>query len=226
MKFKKSLIISGIFHILLLVLVPGFKFKAERTDWIEVSVVIFPDIRERKPDWMAGRRALPEPSLRVPEVGKIKSPIPVDKAVHGVAVEPLDPKLPDFVEIKYDVPLDHHIEKSIPGREERKGILDEEGFEDELVISGPVSRRNLLRKIIPEYPQWAEDKGVEGEVRLKFWVSPDGTVASVEMETTSGYPDLDSRAMRAVRKYLFSPLGKDEEQEMQWGTITIRYTLR
>ena len=109
-------------------------------------------------------------------------------------------------------PLDE-IDKIVPENIGKEGAAEEMGKDDNPVISGPIIRRKVIRTSEPVFPSWAERVGAEGEVELRFWVSPEGMVTSVEVVKTSGYPDFDSKAINALKKYLFSPLGKDEKQE-------------
>jgi len=226
MEFRKSIIISFLIHALALAILPGFKFAEKRPDWVEVSVAAFPDIKERMPDWSPGRKTVPEPAAKQVKAERDMLPLPVEEAETGIEVKSTEPDFPEITRDTREVFDMSDVEKVMPGREDSKGLLEELGTEEAMSITGPVSRRTLIRSVMPRYPAWAEEKGVEGKVELKFWVSPDGMVTSVELVSTSGYPDLDSRAMEAVKKYLFSPLGKDEEKEEQWGTITIKYTLK
>lgn len=224
MKFRTSIIISTVFHGLLFAFVPGVWFTWEKPSWVEVSLVTFPDMKEKIPDWTAGRKIIPEPALDIPEIIKNELPLPVEKTSIGIPVEPAKPKISDN-EYRRKVSVNEDFEKSVPGKKERAGRLEGPGTDDNMVIAGPVVVREVLRRVKPKYPDWAQKKGIDGEVELKFWVSPEGFVTYVEMERTSGHPELDSRAMEALKRYLFSPLGKDEEQKTQWGKITIKYTL-
>ncbi|MFW6134102.1 MAG: TonB family protein [Elusimicrobiota bacterium] len=225
MDFRKSVIISFVLHMAFLIFMPGFEFSTEKPNWVEVSVVTFPEFKQRTPDWAQGRRITPKPSKKTPVEEKAEQPVPVKEAISGI---PVESEMPDIEEeeFKQDIEFNTPIEKTVPGRKESEGITEGEGEDKEMFITGPVSKRKVLRRVYPRYPKWAEEQGVEGKVQLKFWVSPEGMVTSVELERTSGYPDLDSRAMEAVKKYLFSPLESEEEQEKQWGTITIKYTLK
>ncbi len=171
-----------------------------------------------------------EDRLRVPhgpEIDKSELPFPVEESDIGIPVERESEELPESaLKRDFEQIVEEKFEKIIPGRKDRKGIVEGLGEDSDLIISGPVSKRVVIRPVKPKYPAWAEDKGVEGEVELKFWVAPEGMVTSVELTRTSGYPDFDSRAMEALKKWLFSPLGKNEEQKAQWGTITIKYSLK
>jgi TonB family protein len=224
LEFNKSLIISAILHILFILLFPGLNFDQEKPIWVEVSVIKAPDIKERIPRWQKGEKAVREPTKEIRKAKKIDLPVPIEERMSGVPVEAEMPEMPDTMEFEDFDPLDD-IDKIVPENIGKEGVAQEMGTDDNLVIAGPVMTRKLIREILPKYPVWAEEKGIEGRVELKFWVSPEGMVTSVELVKTSGYPDLDSRAIEALKKYIFAPLGKDESQEEQWGTIAIKYTL-
>lgn len=198
----------------------------EKKDWVEVSVTTFPDFTQQIPEDMEGLPEEPEPTLAEPE--QHRPDISAEAAEHeiGVTVETLSPRMPELVRIDEERPIRREKPKVTPGRRERSGLSEGPGEDETMVIAGPVSRRKVLNRVYPEYPSWAEEKGIEGEVHLKFWVTPDGIVESVETEKTSGYPDFDSRALRALNQYRFSALSSQEEQKTQWGTIVIKYTLR
>lgn len=227
MDFRKSLLISFALHMLLVLFLPGIRQTDEGPVWVEVSMLTFPDERERIPDGSPGEYETPVPNASVPDPGPPDLPAPADETPVGVPLEELPDRLPEFQEER-DISLSReHLaaRRAIPPRREHRGLMEEDGSEAEELISGPVSRRTILRKIKPDYPEWAEESGVEGEVQLKFWVTPEGLVSDIELIKTSGHPDFDSRAMEAVNKYIFSPLSGDEPREEQWGTITVKYRL-
>jgi len=93
-------------------------------------------------------------------------------------------------------------------------------------ISGPISKRPVLRRIYPQYPRSAQMGGIEGETTVKFWVSSDGIIERVVIEKTSGSDELDRAAVDAVKKWLFAPLGGDEKQIDQWGVLNVRFELK
>jgi len=93
-------------------------------------------------------------------------------------------------------------------------------------ISGPISKRSVLRRIYPQYPRSAQLGGVSGETMVKFWVSPDGIIERIVIEKTSGSDELDRAAVDAVKKWLFAPLGAGEKQIDQWGVLNIRFELK
>jgi TonB family protein len=105
------------------------------------------------------------------------------------------------------------IEKEIAGK-----IKDKESL-SAFQIRGPVSkRRQVVYK--PSLPKTA---GAEGEIELKFWVLPDGTVGRI-VPIKRGNPLLEGEAIRYLKKWRFNPLNKAEGEE--WGIIPIKFVLK
>lgn len=97
------------------------------------------------------------------------------------------------------------------------------GKETRVRLSGPIKERKITKKVIPPYPKWARRKGVFGTVSFKFWVTPDGFVKErVVLLYSSGYPELDKIAERALKQWKFEPI---ETDEIQWGIVTFIFEL-
>lgn len=93
-------------------------------------------------------------------------------------------------------------------------------------ITGPLRDRKILSKVMPEYPEWAQQKGATAVIALHLAVDPDGTVeTSVFVEQTSGSGEWDQEVVNALRNWRFAPLASEATQEVQDGTITFRFTL-
>lgn len=92
-------------------------------------------------------------------------------------------------------------------------------------MRGELGKRGILAKVQPEYPAFARRQGIEGDVTLRVWVSPRGGVSRVEVVKLSGTPELDRRAMEALKKWKFAPLPDEIEPVTQWGEITLHYRL-
>ena len=90
-------------------------------------------------------------------------------------------------------------------------------------IEGPAGERKLIYRERIQYPEWAEKKGIEGNIKIKFWVSPDGKICETEIITSSGYPELDFYTMNKFRRYLFEPINKNKKV---WGIITFIFRLK
>lgn len=91
-------------------------------------------------------------------------------------------------------------------------------------LAGPVADRALVRSRLPVYPEWAKQDAVEGSVRLRFVVRPDGGVReSILIERTSGHEDFDRNAEIALLEWRFEALPGSTGD--QWGSITLDYRL-
>ncbi len=96
-----------------------------------------------------------------------------------------------------------------------------EGLREEGVrIRGPIEKRELERWIEPDYPAWAEEQGIKGEVEVKCFVLSSGEVRSVETELTSGWLELDKCAEQALLRWKFSSI---EGDEIQWGIVPFEF---
>ncbi|MCM8825614.1 MAG: TonB family protein [Candidatus Omnitrophica bacterium] len=99
------------------------------------------------------------------------------------------------------------------------GKIEGEGFE----IYGPGGTRPIISKILPEYPIWAEQQGIEFNVKIKIWVNKDGFVSATDIIETSGYRKLDIIAEEAIKKWRFAKIDKDISV---WAIVTLKFRLK
>jgi TonB family protein len=88
-------------------------------------------------------------------------------------------------------------------------------------IMGQVSSRNVMDWKKPD----AAGLTREVEIYLHFWVTPSGQVVDISPER-KGDPDLEKKAIEALRTWRFAPLPPDTEQVRQDGIIAIKFELR
>jgi TonB family protein len=122
------------------------------------------------------------------------------------------------------VKADTYVEGAISGvsGKGRGKVVAGKGFE----IGGPVGDRKIAHRRLPEYPAWAEEKGISAMVKVYFTVRPDGTLRSnLRIVTSSGYAELDDLAKEALLQWRFSPTSANSSEESAWGVITFRFTL-
>jgi protein TonB len=62
-----------------------------------------------------------------------------------------------------------------------------------------------LVRVEPEYPQRAQQRGIEGYVDLEFTISPVGTVQNAVVIAAQPALIFDKAALRAVRKWKYNP---------------------
>ena len=79
----------------------------------------------------------------------------------------------------------------------------------------------------PPYPHLSRRLGEEGTVRLNILVNPDGSVARLELASSSGHPRLDRSAMDTVQSsWKFEPARQGGRPVAAWVTVPIQFTLR
>ncbi len=131
--------------------------------------------------------------------------IPITQITHKFEIPEFQVKLPDIISFK-SLEMVSNIEKS----------------PTTLEIEGPAGDRGVLYRKKTEYPDWAQEEGMEGNIQIKFWVAPDGKVVLTELVVSSGFPELDIYAEQVLREWLFEPARTDKQA---WGIITFSFKL-
>jgi len=105
---------------------------------------------------------------------------------------------------------------SVPGKEMSSGYAG-----SHLGVEGPAGGRRILYFEYPSYPEWAEKKGIQAKIELKFWVSEEGYVEDV-IVVKKGYIQLDNLAVQALKKWRFEPV----KGKRQWGIWKPKFELK
>ncbi len=123
------------------------------------------------------------------------------------------------------IQADTYVEGSLNGASgngKSGKVVAGKGFE----IGGPVGDRKIAHRRLPEYPAWAEEKGISAMVKVYFTVRPDGSIrTNLRIVTSSGYAELDDAAKEALMQWRFTPTSGDSSETAAWGVITFRFTL-
>jgi protein TonB len=91
----------------------------------------------------------------------------------------------------------------------------------------PPHPADYLNNPKPSYPALSKRLGEEGTVRLNILVNPDGSVARLELERSSGHPRLDRSAMDTVQSsWKFEPARQGGKPVAAWVIVPIQFTLR
>jgi len=108
-------------------------------------------------------------------------------------------------------------DKRVAKREQRGKVI--------FKITGPLSRRTVLYRELPSYPEWAEKEGIEAGVSVHFIVLSNGKVKdNIYVVKTSGYPVLDKLVMEALRNWQFASLKGDLYGKEEWGVFTFYFS--
>jgi len=92
--------------------------------------------------------------------------------------------------------------------------------EDSPGIKGPAAARRILYK--PEIPEVTVNR--EGEIELKFWVLPDGSIGRV-LPVIRGDTELERIAISYLKQWRFDRLDTSGSRVEQWGTLTVKFRL-
>jgi len=69
--------------------------------------------------------------------------------------------------------------------------------------------RAVVHSEDPEYPDVAKKMGLHGTVKLRLWITPDGTVRRVEY--IGGHPLLAESALKAVKNWKYATAPQESE---------------
>lgn len=86
------------------------------------------------------------------------------------------------------------------------------------------SRQEAAQIIASHYPKELQQQGVEGSVKLYFWVDGQGNAENIQTrEGGSGIQGLDRAAMLAVREIRFEPATRNGVGVGTWVQVDVRF---
>jgi periplasmic protein TonB len=156
-------------------------------------------------------------------------------------------EIPPEVRQKFKPP--EEVKPIIPLTIEESDMGDDEEIEEietigpttlDLTKPPPVSREGTtpqfvvheeepipLKRVEPEYPQFALNAGIEGAVTIRAEVFEDGTVGAVEVVRSlqSGPGGLDEAAITAVKQWKFIPAENQGKPVAVWVSFDIDFQL-
>ena len=99
------------------------------------------------------------------------------------------------------------------------------GSGDSWSLEGPAGARRIVSRVLPESPDWVSQRGLELSVQVRFSVLADGAVASgVVVKKTSGFPEIDRRAVEAIRRWRFEKAPAAAGAPAAWGSVRFKFT--
>jgi TonB family protein len=87
-----------------------------------------------------------------------------------------------------------------------------------------VTQPTILRKVEPKYSERARKDGIEGTVKLKLIVAPDGRAKDIEVVKPLD-PELDINAIAAVADWIFKPGTRNGEPVAVDTTVDVSFNL-
>lgn len=93
-------------------------------------------------------------------------------------------------------------------------------------IDGPAGSRRIVKRVLPESPEWVSKRGLDLSVQLKFQIGPDGRVKpGAVIKRTSGFPEIDRRALDAIKHWRFDALLGKPGAGDAWGNVTFKFVM-
>lgn len=75
------------------------------------------------------------------------------------------------------------------------------------------SDRKVVHREDAEYPAIAAKMNLHGTVKMKIWISPDGTVR--RLEYIGGHPLLAESALKAVKNWKYQPTSAESTSQVE-----------
>ena len=88
--------------------------------------------------------------------------------------------------------------ESTTAQEGREGIV--------ILWDDPSQGREPTDTPRPQIPAWVSEQGLRLQVVVSFVLTPQGVLSDVEVERGSGYADVDSAVLEALRRWKFRPV--------------------
>ena len=163
-----------------------------------------------------------------PQVKKRKKPLPVPdrSAPASVSANPSPPR-PASVPPP-ETPVEAQTEQArLPEpRTTTGGQLHPPG--------APVPAASVIREASPlyrvnpppHYPLSARRRGYQGTVILEVFVGSTGRVIDLRLTQSSGHAALDNAALKAVKRWNFTPGSRDDQPVDMWVRVPVRFQLR
>lgn len=84
-----------------------------------------------------------------------------------------------------------------------------------------------IKRVRPDYPEFAKKSGIQGDVVVEVEVFADGTVGAVDIKQSlmSGQGGLDEAAIKAVKQWEFVPAQSNGKAVACWVTFSINFGL-
>ncbi len=92
-------------------------------------------------------------------------------------------------------------------------------------VSAPRFDADYLENPAPAYPLAARRRGLQGTVRLEVLVGRDGRAKEIKLAESSGAPELDEAAQRAVREWRFAPARRGSDPIDASVIVPVRFQL-
>jgi protein TonB len=170
-----------------------------------------------RPKLKSRPKVKPKPAPK-PAARPVPQPEPVPQPVQP---EPVPEPTSDQQVLEPDWNAAIRVDEPAPSAAE-ENLADEP--DDRAVVQNPVPLYHLNPK--PKYPPVAYRRNYQGTVTLDVLVTVDGLATEVRIAQSSGYAVLDRWALKAVRRWRFSPARRGDRPFEMWVEVPVRFELQ
>ena len=149
-----------------------------------------------------------------------RTPLPEPQPKPVLSLPPTEVATPNTFTVPQPVP-----EPPPPTAERNSSVVPTPTAPREAATIPPSFNAAYLRNAPPRYPLLARRNGIEGTVRLKVLVTPEGRPAQVQLEQSSGSTALDGAALEAVRNWQFLPARRGQDAVESWVLVPVVFKL-
>lgn len=94
------------------------------------------------------------------------------------------------------------------------------------ILPLPIVPPSIAASVLPVYPAQALGNGTEGLVLLSVYVGLTGQPERIETKTSSGYPELDESAAKAVSQWKFLPATQGGAAIASRFEVPVRFVIK
>jgi protein TonB len=174
------------------------------------------------------------PPPRYEDPGGAQPPVPPEDFAEPAEIEPVDEDEKQLEDRSEEIarpaePGPSGDEPGIDGLSPGRGAggpggsQPNEGELDPNVYQPHDIEPEVIRRVLPAYPDVARQAGMEGEVIVRVLVGSDGTVRKVEVQRSSAL--FDEAAVSAVRQWTFRPAIWMDKPVAVWVRIPIVFRM-
>ncbi len=162
------------------------------------------------------------PVAPVPPTSPPEPPVPREE-LPAPAREPLPESLPALAPEPAAVTLPEPPPEKPPKLDSPPPAAAAPAAPRQAKIDAPPSSKKAIK---PDYPKGARQRGEEGDVIVELRVTSRGTVDHVSIVTSSGFPELDDAALRAVKSARFTPAKQGAAAVASTARMTLTFRLK
>jgi len=203
------------------------------------------------PDETAAPAALPppppaEPQPPTPPPPPVSESTPPPPTIEFPQLPSVNPPPPPIIEHTFQPDLDSLLadepqKKQAPQKTEPESSQPDPQEKQPHVQSAPTSAPTPApsqarvavdkppsphRRIKPEYPKGARQRGEEGDVTLELDISANGTVDGVRIVASCGFAELEQAAVQAVKRARFTPARRGSANVPATVRLTLTFRLK